>query len=725
MRLLHTKNLKLEEFGDQNIPLYAILSHTWGKEEISLQDIETGNLESRQGFSKLKSSCCRAATDGFDYIWIDTCCIDKRSSAELSEAINSMYRWYQKAVVCYAYLEDVYSDRGKNPKAVDNEFRRSRWLTRGWTLQELIAPSVLIFFNQTWQKLGTKTSMAASISSFTHIPQSILLGGDLDQESVARRMSWASTRQTTRVEDLAYCLLGIFNINMPLLYGEGERAFVRVQEEIIKVSTDYSLFAWKSDSETAHGLLAPDPSAFHGSAVIVPMAASTIPGDAAIVDSEGVHVTLRVKLDNKGSDTYLAMFPCINGGFGVGIRIRGQVGGFFEREDCWDLETGNLAHRAPPGYVVKRICVQQPRVRRHEDPLQEAAKNGNKAVVNFLLENGVDPICRDIRIGKTPSSSAAGNGHEAVVRTFWDYELDELRKYQIDQMALPLSLAVENGHHEIVKVLLDRLDHSHGHNSYYFPELQGSLMLALRKGHCGVLKVLAEHGGHMARKALCQPEALINAIQSDSGDVVKLLLTCASKFTRTTGQTPMLELQLAHPSHRGPSIVDPFPGEPRSHHDVIQVLLKYYPDLPQQRTFDGYRPLDWAVRNNHEDVVKLLFRHCAGVEKAELSPFSIRDAAATGHESMLRLLLAESDHFKELIVEINVLRVAIGHRQGGVVKLLLEEEADLLVEYVDSVGETPLLRAARLGHGDIVDLLLADDAARRMDEQAKEAPTSL
>jgi hypothetical protein len=108
MRLLHTKNLTLEEFGDRDIlRLYAILSHTWGKEETSLQDLETGNLESRQGFSRLKTTCCRAAEDGFDCVWIDTCCIDKRSSAELSEAINSMYRWYQNAVVCYAYLEDV------------------------------------------------------------------------------------------------------------------------------------------------------------------------------------------------------------------------------------------------------------------------------------------------------------------------------------------------------------------------------------------------------------------------------------------------------------------------------------------------------------------------------------------------------------------------------------------------------------------------------------------
>jgi ankyrin repeat protein len=513
-------------------------------------------------------------------------------------------------------------------------------------------------------------------------------------------------------------LLGIFNINMPLLYGEGERAFVRLQEEIIiKVSTDYSLFAWAGPS-AAQGLLAPNPRAFSESARIVPIPAPTNRGGAATVDSEGVHVRLRLRLVNEDTDTHHALFPCtFNGRYDVGITIRGQVEGFFKRKHCGP---GSLLYEHPsaPGssdYVVKRICVQQPRVRRHGDALQEAVKTGNKAVVNFLLEHGVHPIC------ETPSSSAAGNGHEAIVINIWDYDSNALvaRRCQIDQRSLSLSLAVENGHHEIVKVLLDRLDHLYGYNGYYFPELHDFLMLALRNGHCGVLKVLAEHGGHMAREALCHPEAFDNAIRSDSGDVVELLITVASKFTRTTGQIPMLDSLLAH------SIIR-FDETRRSHHDVIQVLLKYYPDLPQQRIFGGSRggsrPLDWAVRDNHEDLVKLLLRH-ADAGKAELSHEAISLAAAGGHESILRLLVAESDHFKESIVQINVLRVAIDKRQEGVVKLVLEEGFNL--DYVDSVGETPLSWAARLGHGDKVDLLRAHGAAQHMDEQAKGAPTSL
>ncbi|KAK5315265.1 hypothetical protein LTR21_001854 [Exophiala xenobiotica] len=712
MRLLHTKNLTLEEFGDQDIPLYAILSHTWGKEEISLQDLETGNLESRQGFNKLKMTCCRAATDGFDYVWIDTCCIDKRSSAELSEAINSMYRWYQNATVCYAYLEDVYSDPEKNPEAMDNELRRSRWFRRGWTLQELIAPSVLIFFNQTWQKLGTKISMAVSISSFTHIPQLILLGGDLDQESVATRMSWASTRKTTRVEDLAYCLLGIFNINMPLLYGEGERAFIRLQEEIIKVSTDYSLFAWEVSWESAHGLLAPCPSAFYKSAGIVPIPASTNPGDAAIVDSEGVHVTLRVRPEDGSEVTYFALLPCKYDTCDIGIYIRRQVGGLFERQYqriLWGLPS-------QWDFVVKRICVQQPRGRRHEGrPLQKAAERGDTAVVNFLLKNesGLDPICVDTKTGWTPLSSAANNGHEAIVRTLLVHNTGASREYQSSRMLLPLQLALKEGHYEIIKMLLNRLDHLHGHNECYFTDLYSGLLFALETGHCGSFMVVTEHGGAIARSScvtrvwVCETHALSYAIQSGGADVVELLLTYAYQSVsyyrsasyntnQTTHKISMLEYLRAG-RFQFPNCPDL--GE-KGHHDMLKVLLKYCPDMTKRGGLIPYKELDFAVQDNHEDVVKLPLRHGAGTEKAQLSPDSIEYAAGCGHGSILRLLVAESDHFKEFIVKNNVLVKAISGRKEDVIKLLLEEGVDR--GYVDSIGETPLLWAVQLGNYYIV-----------------------
>ncbi len=200
--------------------------------------------------SKVRRACAIARVNGHRYIWIDSCCIDKTSSAELSAAINSMYRWYRRSSVCYAFLSDVpshgaLSDRHWTPGYYQGRFQRSRWFSRGWTLQELIAPRVVVFLNEDWQFIGTKASHAHLVERATGIDVLVLTGEmELREVSVARRLSWASLRLTTVVEDGAYSLLGIFDINMPTLYGEGLRAFVRLQEEIIKRNPDQSLFAW-------------------------------------------------------------------------------------------------------------------------------------------------------------------------------------------------------------------------------------------------------------------------------------------------------------------------------------------------------------------------------------------------------------------------------------------------------------------------------------------------
>ncbi|KAF2188751.1 HET-domain-containing protein, partial [Zopfia rhizophila CBS 207.26] len=140
MRLLRTKTLELSEFLGSNIPPYAILSHTWGAEEVSFDDMngDRGTTLTKAGYRKIRQCCEKALLDGFDYLWVDTCCIDKRSSVELSEAINAMFKWYQNSAVCYAYLADVPSR--EEPTSKNIAFAASRWFTRGWTLQELIAP---------------------------------------------------------------------------------------------------------------------------------------------------------------------------------------------------------------------------------------------------------------------------------------------------------------------------------------------------------------------------------------------------------------------------------------------------------------------------------------------------------------------------------------------------------------------------------------------------------
>ncbi|KAI6001702.1 heterokaryon incompatibility protein-domain-containing protein, partial [Pisolithus marmoratus] len=245
----------LEELDDKTTR-YAILSHRWGnevsyKEMIGLMKMveeEKEEVRQRDGYQKIIKSCEQAMKDGYKWLWIDTCCIDKRSSSELSEAINSMYRWYQNAQVCYAYLHDIHESQWLNMR---NSFRPlentslPEWFTRGWTLQELIAPKQVEFFNKDWVPIGNKQHLAPMLGGITGIPCGVLMNGMVGQGlSVAQIMSWAAERETKRVEDRAYSLMGLFGVNMPMLYGEGKKAFQRLQLEIIRTSSDHSIFAW-------------------------------------------------------------------------------------------------------------------------------------------------------------------------------------------------------------------------------------------------------------------------------------------------------------------------------------------------------------------------------------------------------------------------------------------------------------------------------------------------
>ena len=300
MRLLNSTTLQLTEFTERDLPPYTILSHTWETEEVSLQDMQGGNAKRQKGYGKIQGCCRIAAATGFEYVWIDTCCIDKTSSAELTEAINSMYSWYQKADVCYVYLSD-YPDIASHRDHL-SMFAASRWFQRGWTLQELIAPQSVIFFNRYWKEIGTKHNLRTSLSKITDIQVEALLGASLESFSVAQRMCWASRRQTTRVEDQAYSLLGIFGVHMPMLYGEGDHAFIRLQEEIIRRSTDHTIFAWATgypaSKDCTGGLFARCPSAFANMKSIVRDPSRTsLPFEAT---NKGIHLHLPIFEENFG-----------------------------------------------------------------------------------------------------------------------------------------------------------------------------------------------------------------------------------------------------------------------------------------------------------------------------------------------------------------------------------------------------------------------------------------
>lgn len=271
MRLINTSTLALEEFT-RDLPRYAILSHTWGDEEVSFQLFQTPQRQLRAGFTKIKQFCALAARQSLRYAWVDTCCIDKSSSAELSEAINSMYSWYEKSQCCVAYLGDMYrcstiGDKNERSNAEFEVFQACRWFTRGWCLQELLAPSTIVFYDQDWNEIGTRFSIAGLISRASGIKADKL--NRPMSASIAQKMSWAARRQTTRIEDEAYCLLGIFKVNMPLMYEEGSNAFKRLQQEIIKSSNDESIFAWTSKTLWFSGLLANHPRDFSDSGDII------------------------------------------------------------------------------------------------------------------------------------------------------------------------------------------------------------------------------------------------------------------------------------------------------------------------------------------------------------------------------------------------------------------------------------------------------------------------
>lgn len=321
MRLLKTgpyvpgkERLEVIQKWGQDIPPYAILSHTWSlnpEDEVSFADIQNGTSATKpaEKTRKVRKAIERAKFDGYGFLWIDTCCIDKTSSVELSEAINSMYRYYENAQKCYAFLADV------STADFAESFAGSRWWRRGWTLQELLAPTIVEFFSSDWETLGTKTTLRNTISQITGIESEYLAGNlPVQHASIAKRMSWASARQTTREEDLAYCLIGVFEVNMAMLYGEGgQRAFVRLQEEIMRSNEDQSLFAWikePGDEEGPggyHGLLADSPKDFKHTGNTISY--SELTGhNPSTMTARGLHMTL--PLTQKNDLTSIAVLQC-------------------------------------------------------------------------------------------------------------------------------------------------------------------------------------------------------------------------------------------------------------------------------------------------------------------------------------------------------------------------------------------------------------------------------
>ncbi|THV01903.1 hypothetical protein K435DRAFT_376728 [Dendrothele bispora CBS 962.96] len=262
-RLIDTRTRRLVEFAESGavIPPYAILSHRWlHGEEATFQEFmelqtksspislarlgclghrDTVTQERRQelkrksGFRKIFAACQKARDDGFDFIWIDTCCLDKTNHEEIATNIKFMYSFYQNSEVCYVYLADVWKEGMPWEHAT---FCRSEWFQRGWTLQELLAPRQVVFFDAAWNRIGDKHQLKDAINHLTGIPPSVLEGTtSIQSVDIQTRMSWCAGRKTTKSSDLAYCLLGILGVVMEPNHGEDvETAFERLQAKLVQ-----------------------------------------------------------------------------------------------------------------------------------------------------------------------------------------------------------------------------------------------------------------------------------------------------------------------------------------------------------------------------------------------------------------------------------------------------------------------------------------------------------
>jgi len=632
----------VEKFGD-NIPPYAILSHTWGtpNEEVSFRDMQTGSGENKRGYRKLLFCGKQAADDGLRYFWVDTCCIDKTSSAELSEAINSMYMWYGAAEVCYAYLADVPSNC---------TFQNSRWFERGWTLQELIAPTEVIFFDEKWEPLGTRLELSKSVQGCTGIPERVFLEStSLDSFSVAQKMSWAANRATTRVEDRAYCLMGIFGINMPLIYGEGENAFIRLQEEVMRTSDDHSLFAWSSQDGRG-GCLATTPLSFRDCASVVQTNHLDTLYDPPALSSRGVQIELRFMGCGPGRRG-LAILNCCEQGsaekpFAIYVQDLSRSLMRIERI-CRDTLTIPIRNIDPSRYSVRKLHIRTGR------------PNGQKA---------------DQRIFDRLSSQEWQGGS-----TFWT----RIDTPQALFKALDLATEVD------VWLLLTRP----GVRINMQDETgQTALSYAASKGYEGAVRML-----------LAQRDIEVNL----ADNLGQTPLLCAAKAVMTATVSLLLDDIRTERSKKDAEGRTPLSWAAAHGHDaVVELLLHADKTQVGVRDINGRTPLLWAVANGHDAVVELLLH-------ADKTQVDVRDkhgqaplhlAAKAGNRRVVRALLGDAnvklcdDYLRTPLHE------AAEHGKMDVVLLLLEKGAD--VKAKDCRGRTALNEAIKGNHDDLVQTLI-------------------
>jgi len=687
MRLLKTiprddGQLEICEFSDHEVPPYAILSHTWGNDELSFDKVNAPGAKGKAGYMKIKRCCELANAEGLDYAWIDTCCIDKTSSTELSEAINSMYRWYEEAEVCYIYLADVPSKKS---------FQTSRWFSRGWTLQELVSPPVLMFYDESWTEIRYD-DMQRRIADCTGIPLSVLLRErDLGEFSIAQRMSWAAKRETTRIEDRAYSLMGLFGVNMPLIYGERENAFIRLQEEIMRISDDHSLFAWESRDND--GLLATSPSAFLHCQNTVPCSPFMNRVSPVTLSGRGAHLEVRfIGIGMRGLG--MALLHCRKAGEEddkyVAILVRDLDMNMeqFRRVRSEETRLVSLKDWRPSQYSARKICIQT-RKTAHMRKIK-LARSGSlnqpdpeeysrQKISQIMQFESAYALCDATEVGKVDDMwlvlTRSGIGVDMPSRT--KIYPGGIHKKRVDVKDLsagtPLSLAAASGRTSAARYLIQRGAAVNSRDDLG----RTPLLLAAQCGHTAVTRLLLNMGASLESTDKFHMTALMYAAMNGHEDTVNELLDAGATANSQGGESDMTALM-------------------------------------------------YAAANGHQSTVEALLYKCAAIDVADVNgQTALTHAATKGNENTFKALIlggcGTNVRNKEGRTPISL---AASSGFEVVVKIIVSKGCE--VDARDTKGRTPLWWAAsRQNNTAIIQILLENGASPDAKSESGERPADI
>ncbi|RYP73942.1 hypothetical protein DL769_004113 [Monosporascus sp. CRB-8-3] len=755
MRLLNVDTFTLDIFDVAHAPNYAILSHTWGKdsEEVSYDDVSAGRLARAETRPNKVSGCCKQAKkDGYKYVWIDTCCINKTDSVELQEAINSMFRWYQKAQICYAFLSDV--PPGADPHDPQSEFFSSRWFRRGWTLQELLAQPNVRFYDSVWSHLGTKGDLSDAIENITGIPSLFLLGiTELCYASVAQRMSWAAGRVTKREEDIAYCLLGIFGVIIPggiLAAGPWDFANCGQIASRERPANDYfdlrggnlrlRLFLYITPAGETLGLLNCGPEHDTHKVVGIPLATTSggQPGEymrpkgryTALIPKPTSEVSakvVRIRVDCERKPSAALSQPCF---LHVQKTVRSLELIDVEPPSRWHKERALVeVATGPDSDCMQRILTR----------LREKTNYSADFIVVLELQSSEMKARCHVLIASRQTSL------QDIARKFGDMRPEALGKQSATNGILNLHVTLEPVSKQ--RRLLLRLAASH--NS---PATTVNATLEL---HClqrmVEIQCIEEAEGKKAREAkelnqklgekgaalgqtekelrrvneqlrrLREREILLLEELEDGMHKMNELDNKQQKISqqreemsawRSKAQQSVDRLWNSRPSAGEIGDKSVAEGDQALHfaaengyEDVARLLLDKGADITAKDN-DGWTPLHYAARYGHEAVTRLLLDKGADITAKDNNGWTpLHCAARYGHKAVTWLLL---DKGADITAKDNnswtPLHVAASYGHNAVTRLLLDRGADITAK--DNNGRVPLDAAANYGHEKVVRLFL-------------------